>query len=146
MSNESNIVRRAGDTYPTKVTLKIGGVPINLDEWRVELRYKDTNGLIKVIDGLPSDVREGKILIYPHARNTDDEPLAYEDFISNDMEGKDIPDTDPTEQYGASNQVWDEDEANHEYPYHVVRLKKYGEYIEEQTHIVGKIQLLSRFE
>jgi len=142
----SDIIRRAGDTYPTKSVIKINGVPIDITGWEVEVRYKTSNGT-KVIDCIKNDAKNGKVLIYPHARDEGADKLSTKDYISNDMVGKDIPNTSPVRQYEQAdvNQVWDEDEENKEYPFYIVRWKKFDNYIEEHTHNVGTIRLLSRW-
>jgi len=147
-ASKSDIVRRAGDTYPVHITIKINGVPLTLTEWDIELRYKKPNGTVMVIDGVITNAEEGKVLIFPHARlKGTANKLVPNDFISVEMVGSPIPGTNPTELYTSDmvNQVWDEDEANSEYPYYIVRLCSYDGYVEEQTHISGRIQLLDRF-
>ena len=147
-TNKSNIVRRAGDTYPVHITIKINGVPLLLTDWDIELRYRKPDGTVYVIDGVITNAEEGKVLVFPHARlKGTTVKLTPDKFVSSELIGKTIPDTDPAEEYTIDmvNQVWDEDEANSEYSYHVVRLRNYNGYVEEQTHISGKIQLLDRF-
>jgi len=138
---DTDIIRMAGDTWPTKDILKIGGVPINLTDWNVELRYKDELAVIHVIDCIISDPKGGSILIYPHARLVGDEPLEFKDYISAEM----ISDTTNTFTSDDVNQVWDEDEANNKYSFFIVRWKGFGFYREEYTHTVGKIELTSRW-
>jgi hypothetical protein len=101
-----------------------------------------------VVDGVVSNASEGRVLMYPHARvKGQGTALTPKDYISSELIGTVIPDSDPEETYTAEmvNQVWDEDEANAEYSYHILRLREYDGYVEEQTHIAGKIQLLNRF-
>jgi len=147
VASNNNIVRRAGDTFPVKVVIKINGVPIDLTGWEIELRYRKQDGTVMVVDGMIYDYAAGKVLIYPHARLKGILPkLTPSDFVSSELVGTVIPGTED-EVYTTEmvNQVWDEDEANSEYPYHIVRLRNYNGYVEEQTHITGKIQLLDRF-
>jgi len=142
---KNDIVRLAGDTYPTKVRLKINGIPVDITDWTILLKYKDNNGVTKIVNCIISDATSGLILIYPHASNAGEELLTYPDFISHDMALK-----DPSL---VANQVWDEDESSSIYPYHIVRVRAFdsamkgsdNKYIEEQTHLTGRVVLLDRW-
>jgi len=88
-----NIVRYAGDTYPTKVVIKINGVPIDLKGWDVNLRYMDENDNVRVVDCKIADPESGKVLIYPHDRpdynriesDSDVIDIAPSEFVTNSM-------------------------------------------------------------
>jgi len=87
MAVGKDIVRKAGDTYPNKSVLKVNGVPIDLIDWRVELRYKarDTNAY-KTIDCIITDPVGGKVAIMPHARPEGrTTPLTFDEYVTNDM-------------------------------------------------------------
>ncbi len=71
----TDIIRFAGDTHPTKTTLTINAVPVDLTGWSVVCRCRipvETGDierdLIVLIDCVISDAQKGKISIYPHAR------------------------------------------------------------------------------
>ncbi len=143
-----NIVRYAGDTYPTKIYIKVNGVPIDLHKWNVDLRYKTADGRKMVVSCDQLKATEGLVGIYPHAReyasNTDlydeNKRVPFSKHESTESQAAETEDDSI-----APNQVWDEGEGGNEYPYAVVRWRRYEDgYIEEMTHASGKIILVKR--
>jgi len=132
----SDIVRAAGDTYPSKTVIKIGGVPVDLRGWHVDLRFKKDNEEW-VINCMITDQRAGKVSIYPHARRRVD--ITDPEVILNPSEYK------MTGEDGA-NQVWDEVDAGAHYPFYIVRWKTFDDgYTEEMTHTTGHVILTGRY-
>ena len=167
----NNIIRYAGETYPSKSTIKIKGTPMNLEDgWRVEIRYKVPTGTTLpnghgeateetelVIDGVLTDPQIGKFNIYPHARLVGDNILTPENYITSEVREK-LIDAAGGDDTGIPhiNQVWDDDEVaaaggSLEYPFYSVRVKDFDSpdcamcYKEEQVHNVGFIQIASRW-
>lgn len=136
----NDIGRPAGDTYPSKSVIDINGVPVDLTEWDVDLRYKKTEGEVTtewVINCVITDAKTGKINIYPHGRTRADADAAGTRLLPADYV--------MTGEVGA-NQVWDEDEANAVYPFYIVRLRTYDDgYVEEMTHNSGVAVLNPRY-
>jgi len=64
-TNLSDIIRPAGDTYPSKTTIRINGVPIDLTGWNVDVRYKK-GAEEYIIDCVITDNKNGRVNIYPH--------------------------------------------------------------------------------
>ena len=165
----NNITRFSGETLPSKTVIKINSIPISLDGWTVEIRYKVPTGTMLpngttavettelVIDGVITSLDQGKVNIYPHARLKTDPVLTPENYITSELRAKMIADNGGSDiGIPQANQVWDDDEAEAaggslEYPFYIVRLKEYsqgdtiGGYIEEQVHNVGLIQIASRW-
>jgi len=129
----TDIVRYAGDTYPTAVRIKINGVPVDLSAgWLVDLRYKDGN-TIHIIDCAIEDAYNGLVHVYPHARlESDTTRLTNDQFVTDKEAAADATLT--------SNQVFTSGPA--EYVYRVVRHKKYTNYEETMTHLSGVIKIL----
>ena len=149
MDRKSNdIIRYAGDTYPTKTEIQINGIGINIDKYNVDLRYIKPDGSVYIVDCVKMDSARGLIGVYPHARRCDscdryNEALRLtpDRFESNESQNAE------TNNDGiAPNQVWDEDEAGQVYRYSIVRWRQFEDgYIEEMTHASGKIILLDRW-
>ncbi len=169
-SKESNnISRHSGETYPSKTVIKINAVPISLEGWTVEIRYKIPAGTLMpdgttasaatemVIDGVVTNIDNGKVNIYPHARLRTDPVLLPADYVTTELRAY-LIDQNGGSDVGVpqANQVWDDEEVakaggSLEYPFYIVRLKEYaqglaaGGYIEEQVHNTGFIQITSRW-
>ena len=131
----SDIVRKAGDTYPSKSVITVNGVPIDLTDWTVDARYMK-DGVEWVINCVITSPKKGLVSIYPHGRVRSLIPagdvLHPTDYVMSGDVG--------------SNQVWDEDEADTTYPFYIVRLRTYTDgYVEEMTHNSGSIVLSSRY-
>jgi len=129
---DNNIIRYAGDTYPTTIIIKVNGIPVDLSkDWQVDLRYKD-GGVLRIVDCVIADPHSGLVYIYPHSRveNAGYE-LTPDKFVTDDEAT-----ADPSK---VSNQCWT---SAGEYEYSVVRHKKFGTYEEKMTHLVGKIKIL----
>ena len=169
-NNESNdIVRYSGSTYPDKTVIKINSVPISLEGWTVEIRYKVPTGTVLpggttavettelVIDGVITSEDYGKVNIYPHARLVGEAILEPKDYITSELRAKMIADNGGSDVgIPQVNQVWDDEECEAaggslEYPFYTVRKKMYSQgitvdgYQEEQVHNVGLIQIASRW-
>jgi len=162
----NNIIRYSGETLPSKSTIKINEVPMDLsDGWRVEVRYKVPEGTILpgghgaaigitvlVIDGVLTDPQKGKFNIYPHARLVGEEVLTPSKYITSELRNSMIESAGGLEDgIPQVNQVWDDDEAelaggSLSYPFYTVRVKEFDDgYLEEQVHNVGTIQIASRW-
>jgi len=174
----NDIVRHAGETMPTKTVLKINGSAVDLSGWDVEVHYKIPVGTLlpdrifnavaeteMIIDCIITDAKEGKVNIYPHARQrygadgvTETPKLTYSDYITPEVYKKlydaDILAGGDGSTVPAVNQVWDEDEvglAGTEYPFYIVRKKRYATsntvdgYLEEQIHNTGLVIISSRW-
>jgi len=170
----NNIIRYSGETYPSKSTIGIRSVPMNIeDDWRVEVRYKvppgtklpgtggteATTETELVIDAVITDGDKGKINIYPHARiryidGKETSPLSPEDYITPELRQRIIDDGTDEEDAPEVNQVWDDEEVaagSVEYPFYIVRIKDFpargieNGYQEEQVHNVGFIQIANRW-
>lgn len=137
----SDIARFAGDTYPSKTTIKVNGVPTDLTGWDVNLRYRLDDGTVKVIDCIIADYKNGKVYIYPHHRNVTDAPLLNEDFITDEMAGTDDGSGGV---YGDSNQCWTNADEGSAYPFSIVRKKKFADYEEVMTHASGIVYISAR--
>ena len=82
----TDIVRYAGDTYPTKIELTLNGIAMNLDGWsvicRVEVPLRNADGVIvnvlQIIDCVITDSSLGKVSLYPNARYMSLEEYAVE--------------------------------------------------------------------
>ena len=143
-ARSTNIIRRAGDTYPSKAFIEVNGVPVNLDDWHVDLVYKKpitgTQDYEEwVINGVITDHKKGIVNFYPHGRLYNDYkaadyvPLTPSNFI---MTGE-----------AGANQVWDTNEASGAYPFYILRWRKFEDnYIEEMTHNVGVVYLSDRYQ
>ena len=146
----SDIVRIAGDTYPSKSIVSINGIPIDLTGWNVDVRYRKDNKEW-IVNCVISDPLNGLVNIYPHGRKKEDIPqgsrLLPDDFVTAEsrefwIEGNGGNATGAPE----INQVWDEDEKSSKYPFYLVRYKEYEEgYLEEMTHTTGFIVLAPRW-
>ncbi len=133
MAEEQNIIRYDGDTYPNKTILKIGGVPVDLRGWDIQLRYKGEDGFMRIIDCVVTGGSDGKVNIYPHDKaESDNGILLPSEYISDQMEA-DNPDK-------VSNQCWNKGAA--EYSFSLKRRRKFGDYEEIMTHSVGKIIIM----
>jgi len=131
----ADVERPAGDTFPSKSTIKVNGVPIDLTDWDVDLRYMKDD-VEWVINCIATDVKGGRVSIYPHGRTRAEADasgtrLSPEDYVMTGLTG--------------ANQVWDEDEANAKYPFYLVRTRLFDGYLEEMTHNSGSIQLAARY-
>ena len=167
----NNIQRYSGDTYPSKSTISIAKVALDIsDDWRIEVRYKVPTGTVLpgghgtavsetvlVIDAVLTDPTKGKFNIYPHARLVGEDPLTPNDYITSEVRDKMIANNGGSE-VGVPqiNQVWDDDECAAaggalNYPFYTVRLKSFdsdnctGCYQEEQVHNVGRVLIASRW-
>ena len=150
MAVTSDITRYAGETYPNKSTIKINGVPVSIEDWRIEIRYKVPAGTLKpdreatfteetemVIDGVITEASAGKFNIYPYARVRYDangnstQVLGPNDFMPVEKYNKlveiDIANGGNGSSVPKINQVWDDEEAGDgvEYPFYIVRIKSY---------------------
>ena len=166
---QNNIIRYSGETYPSKTIIKINSVPISLEGWTIEVRYKVPAGTLLpggttsvvttelIIDGIITSSDNGKVNIYPHARLKSDPVLEPGDYITTELRAKMIADNGGSDAgIPQANQVWDDEEVEAaggmiEYPFYIVRLKEYshgttiGGYVEEQIHNVGLIKIASRW-
>ena len=175
---KNDIIRYAGETAPTKTTIKINGSAIDINGWDIEVHYKIPIGTLlpdrkfnataeteMVIDCIITDAKEGKVNIYPHARQrylpdgtTESAKLAYKDYITPEvykaLYDADIAAGGDGSTVPAINQVWDEDEvglAGVNYPFYIVRKKRYATtntldgYLEEQIHNTGLAIISSRW-
>jgi len=131
----ADITRYAGDTWPTKTIIKVNGVPIELSGWDVNLRYRNKDGEIRIVDCVILSAKDGKVAIYPHDRaETDPEKP---ERITDQMQ-RENPEL-------VSNQCWTKDEAGNEYEYSIIRKKVFNGYEEVMTHAAGGlIKILDR--
>jgi len=138
-----DIIRYAGDTYPNKTTISIGSVPITITDWDIMLRYRNSFGDLRIIDCIITNEKEGKVSIYPHDRGENDYPLEYSDFVTDQMEDSGMFNPNTNSLY-VSNQCWGFDDAGKEFPFSIIRKRKFQNYEEIMTHNVGVIKLLER--
>ncbi len=167
-STENDIVRYSGDTYPNKSIIKIGGVPVDIDGWEVQVRYREPGSdIIRIVDCVITDPHKGRLSIYPHSRpSTPPTPVAWQNqnmdyklepgmFVSDEMDmnnlhallkdpNVDMAGEDETSDKNTrtSNQCWDD--GAKEYDFSIVRVKRFGNYEEVMTHNTGKIRILDR--
>ncbi len=140
---ETDISRYGGDTYPNRSTIAIGQVPINIEGWEIQLRYKNALDVIRVVDCVITNDKEGKINIYPHDRGELDDPLTYTDFVTDDMESSGEIDPATGLAY-VSNQCWTSDDEGLTFPFSIIRRKTFDDYEEIMTHNVGEVIILAR--
>ena len=171
----NNIIRYSGETYPSKSTIGIKSIPLDIaEDWRVEIRYRVPSGTILpggalavettelVIDAVLTDPAKGKINIYPHARlryvdgALSTAVLTPEAYVTSELRERLIASGVSEEDAPVVNQVWDDEEVEAaggsvEYPFYTVRVKDYPAmgledgYQEEQVHNVGLVQIASRW-
>ena len=138
VTESNNIIRYSGETQPSKSTIKINEIPMDLsDDWSIEIRYKvpantelpggqgtATETTELVIDGVLTDPIRGKFSIYPHARvryidGKETAPITPNDYMTTEARAKIIQDKidneDMTEEEAEAdtapvNQVWDDEE------------------------------------
>ncbi len=134
IQTSNNITRYAGDTYPDKSIIKVQGVPVDITGWDVNLRYRDDTGTTMVVDCVVTNGKEGRIAIFPHSRREDEEPIT--DRITDEMASHNDDLT--------SNQCWTLADINKEFPFSIVRKRRFGDYEEIMTHNVGIVSILER--